>query len=413
MKQISATMSDSAEIGKGPVSFHLDVLGLATAAACGLAVAYPACLELMFRSHDWILGRAGRPSITDFLVFWLAGHSALNGAAAAAYVPQLHHAAEVAATGHAFAGQLPWRNSPVFFFVAAGLALLPYFWAFLLWVTGTLAIYSLVISRISGSRLALVLACATPAVFINAICGQNGALTAALFGASLWTLERRPVVSGILIGLLSYKPQFGILFPLVLFAGGHWKALASAAMSCAAAMAASALVFGIGTWRAFLHYLPITSNEILVRGINGFNKLQTAYGLMRWLGFGNDAAWAVQAGLICFIAAAMFWLWRRELSFTLKAAALPVATLLVTPHLFMYDFPLLAISFAFLFRDRSFDRTEFACVGLANLCMGAFLFIPAPIGLIALAISLALIIRRIPQESVCVSPAPPILKAAS
>jgi hypothetical protein len=277
-------------------------------------------------------------------------------------------------------------------------------WAFVAWVAGSLVIYSLAVSRIARSQLALVLACATPAVFINALCGQNGTLTAALMGAAILCLERRPVMSGILIGLLSYKPQFGILFPVILIAGGYWRTLLTAGVTCIAGMLVSTLVFGAETMRAFLHYLPITSNEILVRGINGFNKLQTAYGLVRWLGFGNDIAWGVQTGLIYIIATAIFWLWRRDVPFALKAAALPVATLLVTPHLFMYDFPLLAVSFAFLYREREFDSLEFWSVGLANLCMGAFLFLPTPIGLIALAIAVGLIVRRVLRTRIVGSP---------
>jgi hypothetical protein len=382
-------------VGESPASLRLDMRGLATAAAASFALAYPICLWLMFQSRDWIFGANGHPSVTDFMVFWLAGHSALKGAAAAAYVPQLHHAAEVAMSGHAFAGQLPWRNSPLFFFVAAPLALLPYVWAFVAWVAVSLAAYSFVISRIARSRVALVLACATPAVFINALCGQNGTLTAALIGAALLCLERRPVVGGILIGLLSYKPQFGILLPVILIAGGYWRTLITATVACVAGMLLSTLVFGTETLRAFLHYLPITSNEILVHGVNGFNKLQTTYGFVRWLGFGNDIAWAAQTGLICILAAAIFWLWRRDAPYALKAAALPVATLLATPHLFMYDFPLLAVSFAFLYRERAFDSLEFWSVGLANLCMGAFLFLPMPIGLVALAIAMGLIVRRV------------------
>ena len=315
------------QLGESRASLRLDLRGLATAAAASFALAYPICLWPMFRSHDWIVGANGQPSVTDFMVFWLAGHAALKGAAASAYVPQLHHAAESAMSGHAFAGQLPWRNSPLFFFVAAPLALLPYVWAFILWVAGSLVVYSFAVSRIARSQLTLILACATPAVFINALCGQNGALTAALMGAALLCLERRPVMSGILIGLLSYKPQFGILFPVILIAGGYWRTLIAAAVASIAGMLASTLVFGGETLRAFLHYLPITSNEILVHGVNGFNKLQTAYGLLRWLGFGNEIAWAAQTGLICIVATAIFWLWRRDAPFALKAAALPAATL--------------------------------------------------------------------------------------
>ncbi|MGH6877798.1 MAG: glycosyltransferase family 87 protein, partial [Rhizomicrobium sp.] len=345
---------------------------------------------------DWIIASNGHPAVTDFLVFWLAGHSAVKGAAAAAYVPQLLHSAEAAAAGHGFAGQLPWRYAPIFLFVVAPLALLPYLAAFLVWVVATLALYAAVVSRIAGSRLALLLACAAPAVFINAICGQNGPLTAALIGAVLLCLEERPILSGVLLGLLSYKPQFGILFPFLLIAGGHWRALIAAALATLASVLVSCLVFGAGTFAAFLHFLPITSNALLIHGANGFNKLQTVYGLMRWLGFGNAAAWMAQSALILATAAALVWLWRRrDVPYTLKAAAAAAAILLATPHLYAYDFAVLSVTFAFLYRERPFDAVELAGVAAANLCVGAFLFFPTPIGLAAIALAVALIVRRV------------------
>ena len=64
-----------------------------------------------------------------------------------------------------------------------------------------------------------MLALAFPATFINLFHGQNGFLNAALLGAALLALDRRPVVAGILFGLLSYKPHLGLLVPLALLAG--------------------------------------------------------------------------------------------------------------------------------------------------------------------------------------------------
>jgi hypothetical protein len=373
--------------------------GIAAALARGFALAYPICLALMFRSHDWILASQGRPVVTDFLVFWLAGRAALHGAAAAAYDPHFLHAAEVVSAGHAFAGQLPWRYSPHFLFLVAVLALLPYVSAFLVWVGGTLAAFSITVSRIAGTRLAMALACATPAVFLSAICGQNGPFTAALIGAALLTLQERPVLSGILLGLLTYKPQFGILFPLALAAGGYWRAMAAAAIATAAMILVAGASFGFDTLRAFVHFLPITSNTILVHGVNGFNKLQTVYGLVRWLGFGNGSAWAAQAIVISAVAVTLLWLWRRDVPYALKAAALSTATLIATPHLFMYDFAILAVPLAFLYRERSFDRTEIAGIAFANTCILAFTcgVLVIPIGPFATATVGILVARRFLQ----------------
>src|SRR5262249_44087813 len=163
--------------------------------------------------------------------FWAAGHLALKHAAVSAYDPALQHAAEVSAVGHKFPGALPWPYPPVFLFVAAFLALLPYAAAFAAWCVSTLAAYAAVVGPIAKRWGAAGLACAAPWALANAIPGQNGFLTAALIGLPLFLLEKRPGLAGLILGLLSYKPQFGILFPLAFAAGGYWRAFLWAAFS--------------------------------------------------------------------------------------------------------------------------------------------------------------------------------------
>jgi hypothetical protein len=390
-----ATLAAIEAPARAPGDTPLDFARLVSMFACAMALAYPVYLGLMYRSHDWILASNGRPSVTDFLVFWLAGKAALHGAAGAAYNPAIHHALQVAAVGHKFTGDLPWRYFPLFFFVVAPLAIIPYFQAFIVWVGCTLAALGVTLSRVARSRAGLLLACSTPAVFINAICGQNGPLTAALIGGALLCLEERPVLSGVFLALLMYKPQFGILFPVVLLAGGYWRVIIAAAAACAVGLLASSLLFGFDTLPAFLHFLPITSNALLVHGENGFNKIQTVYGLMRWLGFGNAAGWTAQGVVISATAGALLWLWKRDVPYPLKAAALAAAVLLATPHLYAYDFAVLMVSFAFLYRQRAFDNLEIIGITAANFFIGAFLFFPTPIGLVAIVITAALIARRV------------------
>ena len=374
---------------------------LAVAIAGGLALAWAGCLLSMLWEHSWILDVRGKPIVTDFLEVWVAGRSALQGAAAAAYDPRLHHAAQVAAIGHAFHGFLWWHYPPFVLFVAAALGLMPYLPAFLFWVVGTLALYVAAIGCVAKSRVAALLACATPAVFINAIAGQNGYLTASLIGATLLNLETRPILAGVFLGLLSYKPQFGLLFPLVLIATGRWRSFVSAGIVAALLMALSLTVFGAETLRAFFHFLPLASDSFLVHGTAGWNKLQTIYGLARWLGWGNLPASALQGAVAIAAAAAVVWLWRQDVPFTLKAAALTMAALFATPYLYMYDFPILVVPLAFLYRERAFDRVELAGIGLANLCILAFTFgvLVIPIGTLASAITTALIVRRITEKS--------------
>jgi hypothetical protein len=55
----------------------------AAAIAAGLAFAWLGCLATMWLQHIWILDAQGKPIFTDFLEVWVAGRSALHGAAAA------------------------------------------------------------------------------------------------------------------------------------------------------------------------------------------------------------------------------------------------------------------------------------------------------------------------------------------
>ena len=365
-----------------------------TALAAGLAFGWLACLIVMFRQHAWILDGQGHPLVTDFLEVWVAGRTALNGAAAAAYDPVLHHAAQAVAIGHAFHGYLWWHYPPVVLFLAAALALLPYLSAFLSWVAVTLALYAASIAAIAKTRLAALVACAMPPVLANTVAGQNGFLTAGLIGLALLNLEARPIVAGLFVGLLGYKPQFGILFPLILAATGRWKTFSSAAAVAAVTILLPCAVFGSDTLRAFLHYLPQANDSLLVRGAAGWNKLQTIYGLLRWSGFDNLAASAAQAIVSLSVAGGLVWLWRSRASFELKAAAFATAVLFATPYTYMYDLPLLAVALAFLYRERRFDTIELASIAFANICMLAFAVLVIPVGSVAAAAVAMIVVRR-------------------
>ncbi|WP_164076627.1 glycosyltransferase 87 family protein, partial [Stenotrophomonas maltophilia] len=67
-----------------------------------------------------------------------------------------------------------------------------------------------------------------PAVLVTLGHGHNSFLSAGLIGFGLVLLARRPALAGVLIGLLAFKPQFGLVLPVVLVLGGHWRAALSA-----------------------------------------------------------------------------------------------------------------------------------------------------------------------------------------
>jgi len=336
--------------------------------------------------------------VTDFLEVWVAGLSVLKGAPAAPYDWNAHHAAQVAVIGHPFVGFLGWHYPPLFLFVAGALALMPYMPAFLVWVATTATLYAGVIANIAQRKEAALFALALPAAFGNILVGQNGFFTATIVGACLLSLEKKPVITGLFLALLTYKPQFGLVFPIVLLADRNWRALASAAGFTVLLLALSWLAFGSSPFAAFIGYLPVTATTILDYGTAGFDKMQSVFGLMRWMGFNEQVAWIAHGAMALLAIGGTLYVWRRDVPYALKAAALATAMLIATPYIYMYDFPLIALAFAFLYRAGRFDSVEIAAAVVVNLTMIVFFGGALPMGPLLVAVPAGLLIRRVARS---------------
>jgi hypothetical protein len=367
--------------------------------ACfALVVAHAAYLAASYWNGVWLVGSDGHGVPNDFVNVWAAGRLVLEGKAAAAYDWPVHKAMEVAALGRPFDGHFGWHYPPPFLFAAAALALVPYTAAFVLWTFGTFPAYVVAVRMIVGDRSGYLLAAAFPAVLCNFMVGQNGFLSAGLFGGALVLLERRPVLAGVLFGLLTYKPHLGLLVPIALIAGGQWRAFVSAGIVATLMAAASWAVFGAEAWHAFFNSIGQTSQAFLTNGWADWHKLQTIFGLARALGGPEWLAWTAQLTIALSAAAAVALLWRSRAACDIKAAALVTAALLATPYLYTYDLVVLAVPLAFLFRlgrGGGFLPNELAGIGLACGLVLIFPFVKAPVGLAAILVVAALLARRI------------------
>ncbi len=157
--------------------------------------------------------RFNRPLGTDFSSFYAAGTLVQDGQPAAAF--------DLAAASCPRTGDLRRRHavlqlqlSAVLFVLAGAWRCCRYPLALAVWQAASFVFYLLSIRAIVGTStpgptIWLLFAAAFPPVFINLGQAHNGFLTAALFGAALVALDRRPVLAGVLFGLMAYKPQFG------------------------------------------------------------------------------------------------------------------------------------------------------------------------------------------------------------
>ena len=199
--------------------------------------------------------------------------------------------------------------------------------------------------------------------------------------------------------------HLGLLFPIALFFGGYWRAFFAAVVTTLAVLALSWAI-APESLAAFAAHMGGMSDNFLSQGTAGFYKQQSLYGVLRMLGAGDRTAFLCQGLLLLAIAAFVARLWRSPQSFALKCAGLSVAALLATPYLYFYDFPILAIAVAFLWRDGSFSRGETALLIASKLVMAAFTVVNAPLGFAGAVIVLIVIAGRLAGRSFRTAPEP-------
>src|SRR5579885_691373 len=145
----------------------------------------------------------GKPLGADFMAYWSAARLALEGRPEAAFDERLIGAVQHLAVPFQPDILFPWHYPPTFLLAIAPLGLLPYAAALALFVFGTAALWAGFLRHLLADRRTWIVAAAAPAGLINLIDGQNAFLTASLAGLALVSMRLRPVVAGVLIGLLA------------------------------------------------------------------------------------------------------------------------------------------------------------------------------------------------------------------
>jgi arabinofuranan 3-O-arabinosyltransferase len=371
---------------------------------CAVAVLYAVLLLHLYHDGVWLVDGNGVPVYIDFTCAYVAGLQVLHGQIGSLFDP-----AEFLKVQTAFVGlgvlYTTWQYPPTYFLVLAPLALLPYAAAFLTWNTATLLGCMAAVYAIVPRLPAIALVLASPFTVWNFWAGQNGFLTASLFGAALLFLERYPVIAGVFVGSLTYKPQFGVLFPIALAASRQWRAFASAAAAIILLAGMSAAAFGPEVWALFPRELTgftigALDADAQTHTRDYWGLIQTVYGLVRYLGGSAALAWFAQ-GLTTVGLAALVWLvWRSRAHYPLKAATLSAAALIATPYAFAYDMAAIAIPVAFLAQDQMRDglrrgeQTVLLMLFAASFVVFATLG-RTPLGPVIVLALLYLILRRI------------------
>ena len=349
---------------------------------------------------DGVTNAAGEHLGRDFINFWSGARLAESGNAALAYDVEAFLQYQKTLVGPASEFKL-YSYPPVTMLLSWPLATLPYLAGLVAWTLLGIGLVAWLLSRLVGWQMAAIAAIGAPAAYLNILAGQNGHFTAALLVGGLSLLDRRPVLAGILLGLMAYKPQMGVLLPVALAAGGRWRSFAAAALIVIGLIVASFVLIGGEAWSGFLDQMKLQT-RVMELARDSWYRMQTVFIMARMFGAGLPAAYAAQACSAVLALLAVAVVWRTRSALELKAATLVVAMFLATPYDQDYDMVVLPFVAAWLARDalvggdfRAWEKTVL-CLLLAQPIMTMLLshLVGGQVAPVVLWLTLALLLRR-------------------
>jgi alpha-1,2-mannosyltransferase len=325
------------------------------------------CIEFIyFMLSDtpsfWVpsLDALGQTAIgRDFLNTWMGGRSAFAGGPAAWFDAPVYNKFLREFMGVPYVHDYFWSYPPHILLFIWPFGLLPYFPAFLLWTFLGLAVFLLTAKSCGIERKHLLFMAVAPAVAINVFIGQNGFFMAALLIGGLANLDRRPIFSGVLFGILTLKPQLGLMLPLVLVLHGRWRTIAAAAVTTIALVGATALIWGPEIWTAYLaKVLPQQYHlQEHQKGLM-FRMVPSIFYGARVMGLPLDVAWVLQAIVSAAGLAAVVWTYWRRRDPILSVALLITAIFLVSPYSLSYDLVVLGWVVALLRQREDMQQAD-------------------------------------------------------
>jgi len=290
---------------------------------------------------------------TDFLHFYTLGTLALEHRGADLYNMPVQTA--VAAERVPQAGHLRYvpLYGPQVSLLFAPLAELSYGVALSVWLIANVLIYAICCYAIwrtcphlqSARGTFFVLAMAYPAFIHLLAWGQTSGLALACFTAAYMALRSQKMfLAGVAIGSLIFKPQLGIVPGVVFLVTLEWKMIVGAAAAASAQLATGWIYYGSATMVNYVHHVVHLRQifPLLEPRPYQMHSLRSFWAML--VPWGN-----VAFALYVASALAVLWMavryWKTTTPLSLRFSAVLIATVLVAPHLTVYDLLILAPAF--------------------------------------------------------------------
>jgi len=224
----------------------------------------------------------------------------------------------------------------------------------------------------------LVAALAFPGFFHLILWGQTSGLALLCFTLAFLALSQdRPYLAGIAIGSLIFKPQLGLAPAIIFLFAREWKVIATAILAALAQLSVGWLFYGTPVTSEYVRSLRHVGDVMALLEPRPYqmHSLRAFWSLLiPW----TPPAFALYALTAATILALAVRCWRSTATLGLRYSALMLATVLVAPHLTVYDLLILAPAFLLMadWAVGGAERSAAMMSVLLYLCYPLFLLGP-------------------------------------
>ena len=285
---------------------------------------------------------------SDFIQFYTLGHIDERRAPAILYDADAFHRLQTQLVPESDPEHYLIVYPPHVTFLFRPFAQLTYGEAALLWAAILAIIYAGCIwlawrpfrTVLPDRPLLLAAAAGFPPFWYLVLHGQTAIVPLVAFCLGWLALEhRRPFWAGIAFGLLLLKPQFALVLAVLVLIRGEWSMLAGGIVSVGSQLIATSMLLGTGVLRDYAAVVvrfaelreSLEPRPEQMHSISAVtNRLSADWGMILW---------ALLSALVIFQTVRV---WKSGAPVALRTGVLIVASVLVNPHVFVYDAVVLA-----------------------------------------------------------------------
>jgi len=236
------------------------------------------------------------------------------------------------------------------------LARLSYLHGLMAWLALNVALYAICCFLIWRSAAdlkryrwtAALAAIAFPGFFHLVAWGQNSALALACFVLAYLALRAEHDFSaGLAIGSLIFKPQLGIAAAVLFLVTRRWRLVAGAVLAALVQLSVGCIYYGLDAMSEYWHALMNSPQILPIFEPRSYqtHSLRTFFSMLIPLPAFALALYLLSAAVVLYL---LVQCWRGQVRLDIAYSILLLATVLVSPHLTVYDLVILAPAFLLL-----------------------------------------------------------------